>query len=78
MMNFHLQTSNKSVSRITIGEKLLLLLAPFGRMGLGLYQYCGSTLTLVIALISLAMQIKLSSLWLQKHSQGPLNIYGEN
>jgi len=40
--------------------------------GLGLYQYCGATITLLIALLTLYLQVKFSSLWLTKFQQGPL------
>jgi len=40
--------------------------------GLGLYQYCGASLTLLIALSTLYLQIMLSRLWLNKYQQGPL------
>ncbi len=40
--------------------------------GLALYQYCGATLTLIIALLSLYLQIILSKHWLNRYQQGPL------
>ena len=39
--------------------------------GFGLYQYCGATLTLLIAFSTLYLQITLSRLWLNKYQQGP-------
>ncbi len=40
--------------------------------GFGLYQYCGAFFTLCIAIAVLILQMKLSSWWLRKYGQGPL------
>jgi len=40
--------------------------------GLALYHYCGSTVSLLIACLTLAVQLKFSAWWLAKHRQGPL------
>ncbi len=40
--------------------------------GLGLYQYCGASLTLLIALSTLYLQVIFSRFWLSKYQQGPL------
>ncbi|TYA71368.1 DUF418 domain-containing protein [Seonamhaeicola marinus] len=40
--------------------------------GLGLYRYCGSALTLCIAIVILILQMRFSSWWLKHHTYGPL------
>lgn len=40
--------------------------------GFGLYKYCGTTVTLVIGVLILMLQMKISSFWLARYGQGPL------
>lgn len=40
--------------------------------GLGLYKYCGSLITLFIAVFFLVLQMYLSNWWLKRYKQGPL------
>ncbi|MEP1490001.1 MAG: DUF418 domain-containing protein [Algibacter sp.] len=40
--------------------------------GFGLYKYCGTLFSLCIGVVVLIFQMKLSSWWLQKYGQGPL------
>ena len=42
------------------------------RYGLGLFEYAGSTCSLLIGIVLFALQLRLCTWWLQKHKQGPL------
>ena len=44
----------------------------FFHFGLGLYRYCGTTLSMLIALGIITLLSILSRLWLKRHRQGPL------
>lgn len=54
-----------------------LLMSVIGSMlyygwGFSLYKYCGTTVSLVIGVMVLMLQMKLSSYWLARYNQGPL------
>jgi uncharacterized protein len=54
-----------------------LLMSLIGSMlyygwGFSLYKYCGSTITLLIGIFVLMLQMKFSSYWLARYKQGPL------
>ena len=40
--------------------------------GLGLYKYCGTSVSLLIGITLLVLQMKLSTYWLARYGQGPL------
>lgn len=44
----------------------------FYNFGLGMYQYCGATLSMLIGLMIVTLQIVWSRRWLASHRQGPL------
>lgn len=54
-----------------IGQSILGV-AIYYHWGLGLYEYCGATLSEVIALGIFALQLLFSRAWLRTHAQGPL------
>lgn len=72
-------------------RRLLVVLAPLGRMsltnyvsqsligttvyygfGLGLYRFCGATLSLATGLVLITGQLLFCAWWLKRHQQGPL------
>ncbi len=40
--------------------------------GLGLYKYCGTSVSLILGMILLMLQMKFSTFWLARYGQGPM------
>ena len=52
--------------------------AVFYHFGLGLYQYCGPTLSMLIGFVIFGIQLMWSRAWLSSHRQGPLEWVWKN
>lgn len=78
---FYTPAANKLLSRFEVFGKMSLtnyvMQSVLGCMiynacGLGLYQYTGASLSLLVGIILFVIQYKFCVWWLEKHKQGPL------
>lgn len=79
---FHASDRGYSFQRLTVNygrmsltnyvSQSIIGVCLFYNFGLGLYRYCGATLSLLIALTIVAAQIAFSNYWIPTHRQGPL------